>query len=192
MHLHHHLPLSKRITNTLAVTSAIAVLAASTVFNAPSGASNLWSAYVWGNSAVTVSTPEASINVKAEEEMRKFNLIWYYLARVDPSLGYHQQQYTTNRSFLMACHGFDDYIASLHHMIYSAHALDIQTLNSIYPELGNRFQNFYIKGANLMLNACINGSEKQYVESRIASDSWFKWYESNGKSIEASLKQALK
>jgi hypothetical protein len=42
-----------------------------------------------------------------------------------------------------------------------------------------------------MLNACIEGSQKKYIESHMASNAWFSWYESNSKDILASLKRLL-
>lgn len=124
--------------------------------------------------------------------MKKFNLIWLYLNNVNRSMASHQRQHPTSRGFLAACSQFDDFIGSLHKMIYATHALNVHNLNAIYPELGNKFQNFYVKGANLMLSACIEGSEKKFVESRLASDSWFSWYEANNIEIEQSLKVLLK
>lgn len=195
--------LSRRFFNTLLVSYAVAVVAIAPVYywneNAKNGniswLSSSEQALELPNHLVeALGSPKARnpLAVKAETEMQKFNLIWFYLANVNRSMAVHQHHYSTSKAFLAACHNFDDFIASLSHMIYASRALNVHTLNSIYPELGNRFQKSYIKGASLMLAACIEGSENKYVESRITSDDWFNWYEANGVAIEKSLKLALK
>jgi hypothetical protein len=134
---------------------------------------------------------EDPLHAKAQAEMKKFNLIWLYLANVNNSMALHQQTHFTSRSFLADCRNFQDYIGSLHQMIYASHALDVHVLNAIYPELGNKFLNSYIKGANLMVSACIAGSEEKYRESRAASDDWFAWYAANGKGVESNLSKLV-
>jgi len=150
----------------------------------------VWPTYVWER----LSGPsfEDPLQVKVEAELKKFNLIWFYLANVNRSMLSHEQQYTSNNAFLGACRNFEDYIGSLHQMIYASHALDIHLLNGIYPELGTRFQTSWLKGANLMMSACISGSNDKYLQSKAASDDWFSWYEANSKPIEAAMKNILK
>lgn len=152
----------------------------------PSTQALIWPTYVWQR----LSSPpfEDPLHSKAVAELKKFNLIWYYLAAVNRSLAYHEQHYDNPYKFLVDCKGFDDYITALHRMIYASHSLDIHVLNGIYPELGTRFQNSWRKGASLMLNACIDGSVEKYARSKAASDDWFAWYEANSTDIEKALR----
>lgn len=153
----------------------------------PSTQALIWPTYVWQR--LTSPPFEDPLHSKAVAELKKFNLIWYYLAAVNRSLAVHEKRYSNPRAFLANCHSFDDYIGALHQMIYSSHSLDVHVLNGIYPELGSRFQNSWRKGANLMLNACIDGSPEKYARSKAASDSWFAWYEANSVGIEQALQK---
>ncbi len=149
----------------------------------------VWPAYVWNNlSGPPLKDP---LLVRNEVEMKKFNLIWYYLANANRAQNLHTQQYTELPAFLNACHGFDDYIYAMHQMIYASHALDVHTLNSIYPELGDKFQKSWVRGANLMVSACITGSPEKFVRSKSASSEWDSWYAANSEGIEQAMKQAM-
>jgi hypothetical protein len=208
MNTQHTASLSRRFIHNLLLAGGITIITAAVLYNGESiRKSSLanWlfaeekalttPALVWSSdSREKLATTEASSPLKsmAEVEMKKFNLIWLYLNNVNRSMELHQRQHSTSRGFLAACSQFDDFIGSLHKMIYATHALDVHNLNAIYPQLGTKFQNFYVKGANLMLSACIEGSEKKFLESRVASDSWFSWYEANNVEIEQSLKVLLK
>lgn len=152
----------------------------------PSTHALVWPTYVWQK--LTSPPFEDPLNAKAVGELKKFNLIWFYLAGVNRSMAAHEQQYHDPISFLKACHGFEDYIGALHQMIYTSRSIDVHVLNGIFPELGTRFQNSWRKGASLMMNACIEGSPDLYLKSKAASNEWFSWYDANSTAIESALK----
>jgi hypothetical protein len=69
----------------------------------------------------------------------------------------------------------------------AADSVDVEILNSMYPDLGSHFRDDFTGGIKKFLEGCRTYSRAAFVESKTLNDRWADWYNANRAQIEVAV-----
>ncbi len=70
-------------------------------------------------------------------------------------------------------------------------AADVNVLNSVFPELGNRFKDEFLEAVSLFVHGYETSSDSDFRRSKLLNDAWADWYMSHRKAIEDAANGAI-
>ncbi len=68
---------------------------------------------------------------------------------------------------------------------------DREVLNSVYPTLGDKFQDEFVEAMSLFVHGCEAHSDEELHRSKVLNDNWADWYQANRRSIEEAANAAI-
>ena len=69
----------------------------------------------------------------------------------------------------------------------AANSVDIENLNSIFPDFGTHFRENFTLGVSSFLDAMESSSDELLGRSREALNCWADWYNANYERIEVAV-----
>jgi hypothetical protein len=68
---------------------------------------------------------------------------------------------------------------------------DTDTLNKVFPGLGDRFKGEFLEAISLFVHGCETESDEELRRSKYLNDEWADWYTANRKAIEDASNAAI-
>ena len=70
--------------------------------------------------------------------------------------------------------------------------INIPTLNSKYPQFGDYFRDYYLKGIQLLVSANDKHNEQEFGQAFALLDTWADWYSANIGNIKSANQKEVK
>jgi hypothetical protein len=67
---------------------------------------------------------------------------------------------------------------------------NMDVLNGVYPELGDRFKGEFVEAISLFVHGSDAQSDDELRRSKVLNDEWAEWYEGHRKAIEDAINKA--
>lgn len=68
---------------------------------------------------------------------------------------------------------------------------DVGVLNSVYPDLGDKFKRGFLEAVTLFVHGCETQSDEELHRSKVLNDDWADWYGEHRKDIEDAANRAI-
>jgi hypothetical protein len=84
----------------------------------------------------------------------------------------------------------EDILAYRRKAVEVGKSADRAVLNSVYPGLGNKFEDEFVEAMSLFVHGCEAHSDEELHRSKVLNDEWADWYQANRKPIEDAANAA--
>jgi len=144
----------------------------------------IWPYYAYEHySVVTAANTSETDNTSSKTiiEIKKVRLINDY---ADQAPHLPMDKYKNLDDFLRDCHNLSAVLDSAHKIDAVGQTIDVEVLNTVFPEFGSKYKEEFIKWNHLFISACETGSKEIFMQTKIPYEEWDIWYSANSTAIE--------